>query len=108
MIVTPIDQKGYEAIEELIDLKLNWVNDEKVEWGKKSRKRGNKGKSAKTAQRTPQKERSEKTSRNTDKLIGQSTRKSSVRGRDDQVGEIIHTDSNHAFGGEENIPAFLR
>jgi len=99
MIVTPAEQKGFDAIESLIDQKIEW-DGEQVEWATKGgRRKGGKSKSAEKAgprNERPTKESSEKP--NKSKRSKQDHRKQE---------DIVHSDAAHAFGGEENIPAFL-
>lgn len=97
MIVNPTEQKGFEAIEKLIDKKIDWMGDP-VEWDAKAGRRGGKGKPS--ASKSPK--RAEKSEQRPEK---HSAKRS--RGSDHNQQDIEHTDASHAFGGEENIPAFL-
>ncbi len=109
MIVTPVDQKGYEAIESLIDMKIDWLNNEKVEWDEKAGKR--RRKSSRSDEKSGERQTSGKPSKaksGKKEPKSRDTKRQSKRDTYDQVGEIIHSDTGHAFGGEENIPAFLR
>ncbi|MEM9279890.1 MAG: DEAD/DEAH box helicase [Pseudomonadota bacterium] len=91
MIVTPEEQKGFEAIEKLIDKKIDWMGDP-VEWDEKAgRRRRKKPKSAK-----------DEAPKRSEKQPNKSKRRS-----DHGQQDIVHTDTGHAFGGEEHIPAFL-
>ena len=102
MIVTPEDQKGFDAIESLIGQEIDWSGD-KVEWdersGRKKKKRSDKkesrAKSPKSDEATPSDKKSKRPRRN-------------ERDRDASSEAINHTDTSHAFGGEEHVPAFLR
>ena len=99
MVVTPEEQKGFEAIEKLIEKEIDWLGD-KVEWderaGKKRRaKKSRNGKPDKTSAKSvdPENKSEEKRPRNR-------------RGKD-IISEIDYSDASHAFGGEEHVPAFL-
>ena len=99
MVVTPEEQKGFEAIEKLIEKEIDWLGD-KVEWderaGKKRRaKKSGNGKPDKTSAKSvePENKSEEKRPRNR-------------RGKD-IISEIDYSDASHAFGGEEHVPAFL-
>ncbi len=98
MIVTPTEQKGFDAIENLIDQEIDWVGD-RIEWYVKGRSKGGK-KPKDTDRKTTKADRSEKDQ--STKSSGKSARKNPRKQED-----IVHSDANHAFGGEENIPAFL-
>ncbi|MEM7067667.1 MAG: DEAD/DEAH box helicase [Pseudomonadota bacterium] len=98
MIVTPIEQKGFDAIESLINQKIDWEGDA-VEWNAKGGKRG-RGRA-----RTSEK-KSESKPKKADNFAERSPKKKDSKERIKQE-DIVHSDSNHAFGGEENIPAFL-
>ncbi|MEM9331204.1 MAG: DEAD/DEAH box helicase [Pseudomonadota bacterium] len=102
MIVTSEEQKGFEAIESLIDMKIDWLGDP-VEWDEKGAKRKRK------KSKPPREDRSYKSekgnhakSERTERSVNKNKRRS-----DHAQQDIVHTDSNHAFGGEEHVPAFL-
>ena len=113
MIVVPTEQKGFDAIEKLIEQNISWLNDEAVEWDAKAGRRG-RGKSTnkskdkpapKQKNETPVKEASEQPSKH-----DEAPKQNAKRGRKsyhEQV-DLEYTDTDHAFGGEEHIPAFLR
>lgn len=100
MIVTPTEQKGFEAIESLTGRSIEWVGDP-VEWDEKAgRRRGRGGKKPSETSKKPQKDTS-------------SEPKPEKRGnskRNDRSGgsAIDYSDAEHAFGGEEHVPAFLK
>ena len=95
MIVTPSEQKGFDAIEELIEKKVDWLGDP-VEWDEFGGKR-----------RRGKKARPESGKAKPDKQDGQSKSSKKGGGKDHQIGAIDYSDAAHAFGGEENVPAFL-
>lgn len=113
MIVVPTEQKGFDAIESLIGQKINWLNDEAVEWDAKAGRR-NRGKPAQKSKEkaaskpkdvTPSKDPSEQVQKH-----DEPPKQNAKRGRKpyhEQV-DLEYTDTDHAFGGEEHIPAFLR
>jgi len=94
MIVTPDDRKGFEAIEELIEIKIEWRG-EQVEWNEKPGRRRSK--------KAPEKP--------SPKPANENREKRGKKPRNDrsshQVEEVNHSDTSHAFGGEEHVPAFL-
>lgn len=88
-LVSPKDKKQFAAIEELIDEKIEFLKtedapSEKIEVSSKSK--------------------SEKPSRSSSTTKNGNRRS---RGKDDQV-DLEISDENHAFGGEEHIPQFMR
>ncbi|MDJ0612780.1 MAG: DEAD/DEAH box helicase [Rhizobiaceae bacterium] len=99
MVVTPEEQKGFEAIEKLIDKEIDWLGD-KVEWDERAgkKRRGKKGKSDR-----PEKSRSKAPKQANE---AEEARPRNRRGKD-IIPEIDHSDATHAFGGEEHVPAFL-
>ena len=97
MVVTPEDQKGYEAIETLIDKKIDWLNGS-VEWDAKARKRKRSGSKSKT------KDDNTKTDK---RFVKGGSGKTDKGEKNAQIGSVDYSDANHAFGGEENVPAFL-
>lgn len=104
MIVTPEEQKGFEAIEKLIEKDIDWLGDQ-VEWDAKAgrKRRGRKGSSeSEKAAAGKSADKSTKHAERDDKRS--ETRK---KGRKDNGPEIDYSDASHAFGGEENVPAFL-
>ena len=136
MIVTPVDQKGFEAIEELIGETIEWQG-EKVEWDARAGRRGRgRGKSSRPEKSSRSSERGERKSggrgnHNEGRKEGRSEARSerpsaerkrpareedraakgSGRGRsrrDDGQKDLVASDHDHAFGGEENVPAFLQ
>lgn len=126
-IVTPKDQKGFDAIETLIKQTIEWQG-EAVVWGGKG-KRGKKPTAATPAEnqtknqtpKTPTSKTSGSKAANNnapaeaerDASSQQPSRTQNERpprrgrGRDNQV-DLILTDESHPFGGEEHIPAFMR
>ncbi|MGI9352917.1 MAG: DEAD/DEAH box helicase [Rhizobiaceae bacterium] len=102
MIVTPVEQKGFEAIEKLIEMKIDWMS-EAVEWDSKAGRRG-RGKPNSAPGKTTKRDEKVSPSKSVrpDKPSPKRSRKSE-QGQQD----IKQSDANHAFGGEENIPAFL-
>ena len=113
MIVVPTEQKGFDAIEELIGQKIEWLNGEAVEWDAKAGRKGRgkstqKGKdkpASKQKNDAPAKETSAKPQKH-----DEAPKQNAKRGRKsyhEQV-DLEYTDTDHAFGGEEHIPAFLR
>ncbi len=108
MIVTPVEQKNFEAIEELIGKKVDWLGDQ-VEWDEKAGRKGRGKKKPEKDHKPGKKGEAKKTKSASDKpgkTASRNNRKN--RGDDERTEEIVHTDKSHAFGGEENIPAFLR
>lgn len=115
MIVVPTEQKGFDAIENLIDQKISWLDDKPIEWDAKAGRRG-RGKPAKNSKNKPAqakttvKQNSETEAPTKSQERPPAPRNENKPGRNarhNQV-DIKHTDDDHAFGGEENIPAFLR
>jgi len=113
MIVVPTEQKGFDAIEQLIGQNIDWLGGDAVEWDAKAGRRG-RGKSAKKSKERPDKKTSaparqkasvSKTSER-EKPSGSKTKRGS-KSNHDQI-DLEYTDTNHAFGGDEHIPAFLR
>jgi len=127
MIVTPLDQKGYEAIETLIGEEIVWEG-AKVEWNAKASRRGKpggkpSGKSSSNKagsdkrEAKPKQERNSKPAKTTSEAPSNTAPKApektrnenrSRRGRDDGQTDMPNVDESHAFGGEENIPDFMR
>lgn len=118
MIVVPTEQKGFDAIEKLIGQNISWLNDEAVEWDAKAGRRG-RAKPGKKTKEKPSKDKSA-SQQNNNKAETEASEQSykhdeapkqnPKRGRNsyhDQV-DLEYTDTDHAFGGEEHIPAFLR
>lgn len=118
MIVVPTEQKGFDAIEKLIGQNISWLNDEAVEWDAKAGRRG-RAKPGKKTKEKPSKDKST-SQQNNNKPVTEASEQSykhdeapkqnAKRGRNsyhDQV-DLEYTDTDHAFGGEEHIPAFLR
>ncbi|MEL7430838.1 MAG: DEAD/DEAH box helicase, partial [Pseudomonadota bacterium] len=112
MIVTPTEQKGFEAIEKLIEQPVNWEGDA-VEWDERAgRKR--RGKKAPSEGRETHKSKpapSAKTTKRDDRPLREEKQKTrggkSRNTTQDSVSDIDHSDASHAFGGEEHVPAFL-
>lgn len=124
MIVVPTEQKGFDAIEKLIGQPISWLNDEAVEWDAKAGRRGR----GKSASKKPSAKSKEKPSRKPDQTEVKadekpaearqekfSERKSEPkqhekRGRKSyhEQTDLEYSDSKHAFGGDEHIPAFLK
>ena len=128
MIVTPVDQKGFEAIEELIGETIEWQG-EKVEWdaraGRRGRGRGKPSrpeKSSRGSERGDRKSESRGERNDTRRERPSEERKRPARDdnrdsrgsgrgrsrRDDGQKDLVASDRDHAFGGEENVPAFLQ
>lgn len=120
MIVTPSDQKNFEAIESLISESIEW-DSEPVEWdeyagrGRRGRRgakpAAKKSTSSRESSREESKEAPKKASR--DKPAKKSDDKKKAehgkkpgKQREKPVFEV--TDDDHPFGGADNIPAFLR
>ncbi len=118
MIVVPTEQKGFDAIESLIGQSIAWLGGDTVEWDAKAGRRG-RGKATKKG-----KEKSDKplktskensieapdNTKETRKNHNETTRQNDKRGKKpyhEQV-DLEYSDTDHAFGGEEHIPAFLR
>ncbi|MEO0329255.1 MAG: DEAD/DEAH box helicase [Pseudomonadota bacterium] len=94
-IVTAEEQKYFSAIESLTDQKIEWQG-EAVEWDDRIRKR--RSKKPKDAKANPNRSSSNRNTENN---------KSNHSKGGGNSRDIAYSDSNHAFGGEENIPAFL-
>jgi len=129
MIVTPLDQKGFEAIERLIGEEIEWQGD-KVEWNAKASRRGKPGgrptqskSSDKPEKGKPQRGPKSKSTdtKNVSKPVESSSdqqrsvKKDQVsrsapkrRGRDDGQVDLKTSDDKHAFGGDEHVPDFMR
>ena len=128
MIVTPVDQKGFEAIEELIGETIEWQG-EKVEWDARAGRRGRgRGKPSRPEKSSRGSEHSDRKSENrgerndTRRERPSEERKRPARDdnrdsrgsgrgrsrRDDDQKDLVASDHDHAFGGEENVPAFLQ
>ena len=114
MIVVPTEQKGFDAIESLIGQKIEWLDDTAVEWDAKAGKRG-RGKSprkkaddrpAKAASQPKQADPAPKNHNERD----DAPKKNAKRGRKSyhEQSDLEYSDTDHAFGGDEHIPAFLR
>lgn len=118
MIVVPTEQKGFDAIEKLIGQNISWLNDEAVEWDAKAGRRG-RAKPGKKTKEKPSKDKSASQQNNNKPETeaseqsykhDEAPKQNAKRGRNsyhDQV-DLEYTDTDHAFGGEEHIPAFLR
>ena len=125
MIVTPVDQKGFDAIESLIKQKVEWLGDE-IEWDAKAGRRGRGKPSAKAPSKPASKSKPQSSSKpKSDSRVeaapkapkeparrdhapakSRETRKSVPK--DEHHKNVVQSDKEHAFGGEEHIPAFLR
>lgn len=118
-IVTPKDQKGFDAIEGLIKQPIEW-HGEAIDWSAKG-KRGKKPAPAKAGGKPTEKPDEVKAA---DKPANNNTskpkqpeapraqnerpaRRGKGRANDNQV-DLVLTDEKHAFGGEEHVPAFMR
>ena len=118
MIVVPTEQKNFDAIESLIGQKIKWLDDEAVEWDAKAGKRG-RGKSAPKGKekavkpnKTAKADKQEATDKPAESRKNHNENASKGNKRDkksnhEQV-DLEYSDREHAFGGEEHIPAFLR
>ena len=131
-IVTPSDRKGFEAIETLLKQAIEWQG-EPVEWETRaSRGRGGGRAAPKSAGKTsrprgraseaPSGERAAKPASGEDKAAAEPERQAAPALRKDTSGGERkrerpakpakrggnRADSDHPFGGEEFIPAFLR
>ena len=113
MIVVPTEQKGFDAIEKLIGQNIGWLNDEAVEWDAKAGRKG-RGKSAQKSKDKPaSQQKNDKPAKETSaqpQKHDEAPKQNAKRGRKsfhEQV-DLEYTDTDHAFGGEEHIPAFLR
>jgi superfamily II DNA/RNA helicase len=112
MVVTPADRKAFEAIEGLTGKKIEWEGDP-VNWesgserrrrrldSKQSSKRDS-GSDKETGKRRSPRQTAERRQDNPPKKTEKPARKSG------QPDRKRPEDANHPFGGEENIPAFLR
>jgi superfamily II DNA/RNA helicase len=130
MIVTPLDQKGFEAIEKLIGEEIQWQGD-KVEWNAKASRRGKPAGRAsakpesKKPSRSPHKARTaepEKQPRSVEAKADPKPRRERPTaaprrderhspkrpGKNDGQVDIKTSDDSHAFGGDEHMPDFLR
>jgi len=114
MIVTPEEQKGFEAIESLIGQPIDWLEDP-VEWDERAgrKRRGRGPKKGPEKRNSAVSKRSDKESADQRPHKSKSQEKPSPeRSKGDRgngkVSEIDHSDRDHAFGGEEHVPAFLR
>jgi superfamily II DNA/RNA helicase len=126
MIVTPLDQKGFESIEKLIGEEIEWEGD-KVEWNAKASRRGKpagraNGKSdgpkptrsrKKDTSAAREKEAPAKRAEHAPRPAQAEPRRSTKptekrRGRDEGQVDIKTTDEQHPFGGEEHVPDFMR
>ena len=118
MIVVPTEQKGFDAIESLIGQEISWLDDKKVEWDAKAGRRG-RGKPAKksndkhghkpkAAEQKPAETPSQP--QEPTKKHDEAPKHNIKRGRKShhEQTDLEYTDTDHAFGGEEHIPAFLR
>lgn len=114
MIVNPLEKKGFDAIEKLIEKDITWLG-EPVEWSARGDKRGR----GKKQSAEPQKNKPASAKKPSKPVPVQENgpakdqksengRPSNNRGsKKTAVDAIDYSDSSHAFGGEENIPAFL-
>ena len=129
MIVTPVDKKGFEAIEELIDQEIEWQG-EPVEWDAKAgKRRGKKKPNEKTGKQasergTPRTAKSGDKRKKADagaKAAGPASKPVSEKKRSDGPKPEKSAKSGKAgkasrggdgdgnpFGDEDAIPAFLR
>ena len=114
MIVVPTEQKGFDAIESLIGQPIGWLNDEAVEWDAKAGRRG-RGKPAdkKSKGKPTAKTKDLETSNDApvqNKQQNEAPKRNAKQGRKPyhEQTDLEYTDTDHAFGGEEHIPAFLR
>ncbi|MCB1385244.1 MAG: DEAD/DEAH box helicase [Nitratireductor sp.] len=131
MIVTPVDQKGFEAIEQLIGETIEW-DGETVEWDARAGRRGRgRAKDAKPARSTgrrsesrdggsqreaapkrdsERRDRTQEEPRRDARDSGRSRTRDRGNDRGSDRGQVdqVHSDKNHAFGGEEHVPAFLQ
>ncbi|MGI9400195.1 MAG: DEAD/DEAH box helicase [Rhizobiaceae bacterium] len=123
MLVCPTDQKGFTAIEKLIGESIEW-DGEPVEWDERAGKRrrntksrsdtrskgktgdGNRGSRKKVDEMTTGQNSGK--SHKSDKNDSVGRRQSQKKTEERDVGILEHADNDHPFGGEENIPAFLR
>ncbi len=114
MIVVPTEQKGFDAIEDLIGQKIDWLDDESIEWDAKAGRRG-RGKTSRKkaedrpAKNTPQPKPAQSATTNQNER-DQAPKQNAKRGRKSyhEQTDLEYSDTNHAFGGDEHIPAFLR
>jgi hypothetical protein len=118
MIVVPTEQKGFDAIEKLIGQNISWLNDEAIEWNAKAGRRSSAKPDKKTKDK-PSKDKSTSKQKNNTPVAeaseqphkhNEAPKQNDKRGRKsfhEQV-DLEYTDTDHAFGGEEHIPAFLR
>ena len=103
MVVTPAEQKGYDAIEALIGKEIDWLGD-KVEWDVRAGKRG-RGRSKPSGKPAAKSEEPKRNKKDDTTFADKKPRRKSG-GAPQQ--DVEHSDAGHAFGGEEHIPAFLR
>jgi len=109
MIVTPLEQKNFEAIEALIKLKIDW-HDGAVEWDAKAGRRG-RGKpkpAAPTKSGRPPRAAAKSTEPKTQSSKRKSDSQPAQRNAPNRQVDQTQSDKDHAFGGKEHIPAFLR
>ena len=97
MIVTPLDQKGFEAIEELTNKSLEWVG-EKVEWDAKAGRRKSR-KAKATDEKKPAVAKEKRSSKE------RAPRKE--KQRDSRKENTGKPSSNRPFREEDHVPAFL-
>ena len=114
MIVVPTEQKGFDAIESLIGQKIEWLDGEAVEWDAKAGRRGGRSKPAKKSKpSTKAKDQGREKSAEAEDQVQkhyEAPKQNAKRGRKphhEQI-DLEYSDTKHAFGGEEHIPAFLR
>ena len=115
MIVTPVDQKGFDAIESLIKQKIDWQGDA-VEWDARAGRRGRGKPASKSTSKPAAKSKPAKNSKPEAKAEAapraakkpNEFAKKSRAPKDEHHKNVVQSDKEHAFGGEEHIPAFLR
>ncbi len=105
MIVTPDEQKGFDAIEKLIEMEINWQG-VRVDWDERAGKRGRRRK-AKSDDK-PVKASAKASPPKKEKPSDSKPKKEKPRRERNHGGEELdYSDAGHAFGGEEHVPAFL-
>ena len=114
MIVVPTEKKGFDAIENLIGQKIEWLDDKAVEWDAKAGKRG-RGKSSRKKPedrkaKAPTQTKHDEAPKEKHNERDEKPKQSAKRGRKShhEQSDLEYSDTNHAFGGDEHIPAFLR
>ncbi len=134
MIVTPLDQKGFDAIEKLIGEEIEWQGD-KVVWNAKASRRGkpegksstpasDKSTSKRGARSKPPAEAKAEPAPFVEKPVRNEVQNrerspsprndrsprpmAQGRGRNEDQVDLLNVDDKHPFGGDQHIPDFMR